>query len=244
MAEIREILVETPDALETCCAFLASQDQVGFDTEFIGESTYHPDLCLIQTATPERLYVIDPRSVGSLERFWPIVCDSKRVFVVHAGREEVRICHQQCGQTPRGIFDLQIAAGLIGIGYPMGYANLVSELLQRSVPKGETLSDWSRRPLSSQQVEYAFNDVRHLLPLYESIRQQLERLGRRTWMEEESEALIRHALFDGPEFERWRKLARNRFPRSQAASYCQGTIFLERVCRGTPKPTGSNCFAR
>jgi ribonuclease D len=206
MAEIRGFLVENADALGSCCAHLASQDQVGFDTEFIGESTYHPDLCLIQIATAERLYVIDPLSVGSLEQFWPIVCDPKRVLVVHAGREEVRICQQQCGQTPRGIFDLQIAAGLIGIGYPMGYANLVSELLQQSVPKGETLSDWSRRPLSSRQVEYAFNDVRYLLPLYESIRRQLERLGRRTWMEEESAALIRHALFDGPEFERWRKL--------------------------------------
>ena len=89
MAELQEIVVDTPERLASCCTHLASQRQIGFDTEFIGESTYHPNLCLIQTATVERLYIIDPQSVGSLDQFWPIDGPNPRV-VVHAGREEAR----------------------------------------------------------------------------------------------------------------------------------------------------------
>jgi ribonuclease D len=206
MTELPQIWVDQPDQLQACCEHLSAHSVIGFDTEFIGEATYHSNLCLIQVSTSERLYVIDPQTVGPLDRFWLLTTDPERVLVVHAGREEIRIGHQASGKTPSRIFDLQIAAGLVGIGYPMGYANLVQQVLQMPLAKGETLSDWSRRPLTPQQMEYAFNDVRFLLPLYERLRRQLVSLSREEWLAEESAAQIRHALFDGPEFERWRKL--------------------------------------
>src|SRR5438128_8789212 len=206
MIELAKVRVERPDEFRACCDDLARHSRIGFDTEFIGEATYHPNLCLVQVATTERLYVIDPQTVGALDRFWELVTDPERMIVVHAGREEIRIGHQACGRTPVKLFDLQIAAGLVGIGYPLGYAALVQQVLQEPIAKGETLSDWSRRPLSDQQVQYAFNDVRFLLPLYDALGQRLTALGRDAWLAEESAGLVRHALFDGPEFERWRKL--------------------------------------
>jgi ribonuclease D len=206
MTDLAQIWVDKPDELAACCEHLTTQRVIGFDTEFIGEATYHPNLCLIQVAAPNRLYAIDPQSVGPLDRFWGLVADPRRTVVVHAGREEIRICQQACGKAPAGIFDLQIAAGLVGIGYPLGYAALVQQVLQIPLAKGETLSDWSRRPLTSQQLEYAFNDVRYLLPLYEAVGSRLAELRRQEWMAEETADLVRHALFDGPEFERWRKL--------------------------------------
>jgi ribonuclease D len=135
-----------------------------------------------------------------------LATEAERTIVVHAGREEIRICRQRCGSPPAQVFDLQIAAGLVGIGYPMGYAALVQQVLQMPLAKGETLSDWSRRPLSPKQLEYAFNDVRYLLPLHDALGRQLASLRRSEWLIEESADLVRHALLDGPECERWRKL--------------------------------------
>src|SRR5438105_2465449 len=123
MIELAKVRVERPDEFRACCDDLARHSRIGFDTEFIGEATYHPNLCLVQVATTERLYVIDPQTVGALDRFWELVTDPERMIVVHAGREEIRIGHQACGRTPVRLFDLQIAAGLVGIGYPLGYAD-------------------------------------------------------------------------------------------------------------------------
>src|SRR4051812_22132034 len=121
-----EVVIAAAAELEACCAHLLRCPVLGFDTEFVGEDSYLPSLCLIQVATPETLYLIDPLSAGDLACFWQTLLDPARVVVVHAGREEVRLCHRSTGQTPPGLFDLQIAAGLIGLPYPMGYGPLVT----------------------------------------------------------------------------------------------------------------------
>jgi ribonuclease D len=206
MADLPEQFVEQPDDLAACCDHLAGCSVFGFDTEFIGEDTYHPQLCLVQVATAERLFVIDPLTVGPLDRFWELVADPARVVVVHAGREEIRMCRQGSGRPPGNLFDLQIAAGLVGIGYPMGHGPLVSQLLRVQLAKAETLTDWARRPLTRQQLSYAYDDVRHLLPLWRQITRRLDKLGRADWAAEEFRALTRRALVENPAVERWRKL--------------------------------------
>src|SRR5580698_9052189 len=191
-----EQLVAEPGQLQECLEHLAKTDVVGFDTEFVGEDAYRPELCLIQVATADALYAIDPLAVGSLEGFWRLLVDPARVVVVHAGREDIRMCHFQVGQTPARLFDVQIAAGLVGLTYPIGYAGLVLDLLGQRMTKGETLTDWRRRPLLPAQLRYAFDDVRHLLPLWKKLTERLKRLKRTEWADEEFKATIRKATGD------------------------------------------------
>jgi ribonuclease D len=206
MSSPREDIVTQPEELAACCAYLETCPQIGFDTEFVGEDTYHPRLCLIQVATSERLILIDPLSVGPLDAFWRLIVDPGRVVVVHAGREEVRLCRLWAGQTPGNLFDLQLAAGLVGLAYPLGHAALVNQVLKIQLAKGETLTEWRDRPLTPAQIRYAYDDVRHLLALWERLSARLQKLGRCAWAREEFARLATAAAPEDPVGERWRKL--------------------------------------
>lgn len=206
MTQLPEQVVTRADEFAACCAHLADCPVIGFDTEFIGEQTYHPRLCLVQVATPERLYLLDPLAIGALDEFWRLVADPGRVTVVHAGREEVRMCRLFSGKVPGQVFDLQVAAGLLGAGYPAGHAALVHHFLRVRLAKGETLTDWARRPLTKQQMHYAFDDVRYLLPIHHKMTRKLTELGRLSWNVEEHSGLIQKWLAEDPDREPWRKL--------------------------------------
>lgn len=201
-----EEIVTRPEDLAACCADLARFSAVGFDTEFVGEETYHPNLCLIQVATPEKLILIDPFTVGPLDAFWELIADPARTIVVHAGREEVRLCRLLSGRTPANVFDLQLAAGLIGLPYPLGHGPLVYHVLRVQLAKGETLTEWRERPLTKEQIRYAFDDVRHLLAAWEKLNRRLTDLGRIEWAKEEFERLKSVAVATPAETERFRKL--------------------------------------
>ncbi len=203
---VREEIITHPRELKAACRELADAGCFGLDTEFVGETTYHPILCLIQVSTPDALYLIDPQSVGPLSDFWETVTNPQHRVVVHAGREEVRICKVATGKAPGRCFDVQVAAGLIGLSYPMSHANLVHELLGEKLAKSETLTDWRRRPLSDAQVRYAFDDVRFLLPLYRLLQSKLDHLDRSHWAEEEFNRLIHIVMDDQRQLDRWRKL--------------------------------------
>ncbi|HVS35147.1 MAG TPA: ribonuclease D [Gemmataceae bacterium] len=207
MPELSEVIVSTPEELAACCTQLAAQPHFGFDTEFVGEDTYHPRLCLIQAAAPDGLFLIDPLSAGPLDAFWRLVVDPQRVTVVHAGREEVRLCRLWTGQTPGNLFDLQLAAGLVGLAYPLGHGPLIGQLLGVHLSKGETRTEWRHRPLTPEQIRYAFDDVRCLLPAWKKLAGRLEKLGRAAWAAEEFDRLARTASPEEPALEeRWRKL--------------------------------------
>ncbi len=206
MKPFPEYIVTDPAGVRACCDDVAAHAQVAFDTEFVGEDTYVPDLCLVQVATPTALYVLDPFDTGPLDELWELIADPGRTAVVHAGREEVRICKGAIGRPPANLFDVQIAAGLLGLGYPLGYGPLVQNTLRKRLTKGETLTDWRRRPLSQQQVRYAFDDVRDLLAVWKKLDVKLQKLGRSGWAKDEFTAFTKRALLDGGEVERWRKL--------------------------------------
>lgn len=206
IADLPEHVVATPADLALCLEHVAAAPLVGFDTEFVGEDAYRPELCLVQVATAERLFLIDPFTVGSLEGFWNLLLDPTRTTVVHAGREDLRMCHFQVGRPPARVFDVQLAAGLVGLTYPIGYSGLVAELLGRRMTKGETLTDWRRRPLSPAQVRYAFDDVRYLLPLWKKLTDKLKRHKRTDWAAEEFATAVRKAVADETTVEKWRKI--------------------------------------
>jgi ribonuclease D len=201
-----ENLVTHPAQLVACLDHLAQAPVVAFDTEFVGEDAYRPELCLLQVATVEKLFIIDPFSCGPLDRFWELLLDPARTVVVHAGREDIRICHFAVGKPPANLFDVQIAAGLAGFSYPMGYAGLVQDLLGHRMTKGETLTDWRRRPLLPAQVRYAFDDVRFLLAAWKKLTDRLRRTDRLAWGAEEFEAFVRRAVADDATVERWRRV--------------------------------------
>ena len=201
-----EQIISQPEELAACCEHLAAVRRFGFDTEFVGEDTYHPHLCLVQVATDEHLFLIDPLTVGPLDRFWQQVVSPDNLVIVHAGREEVRLCRLFAGQPPINLFDVQIAAALVGMVYPLGHAALVHQLLGVQLAKAETLTEWRTRPLTRRQIRYAFDDVRYLLPLWQKESAELEALGRSDWAREEFERLKAATVPVDAESEKWRKL--------------------------------------
>jgi ribonuclease D len=201
-----EHAVTQPTQLDACLDHLAAVPVVAFDTEFVGEDAYRPELCLVQVATTEHLFVIDPFSCGPLDRFWDILTDPTKTVVVHAGREDLRICYFAVGKPPANVFDVQLAAGLAGFTYPIGYAGLVQDLIGQRMSKGETLTDWRRRPLLPAQLRYAYDDVRYLLPAWKRLTDRLRRADRLTWATEEFEGFVRKAVADEATTERWRKV--------------------------------------
>ncbi len=184
---------------------LRAAGRFAFDTEFVSEETFEPVLCLIQVATRDRLAVVDPLAVRDLAPFWELINDPAIEVVMHAASEDLRICRFQTGIVPRRVFDVQIAAGLTGFGYPLSLGNLVAQALRVSLPGGETRTDWRRRPLSDAQIRYALDDVRHLLDLADQLAAQLARLGRSEWAETEFAQFV-SAIQNRVEEDRWRRL--------------------------------------
>jgi len=192
--------------LAAFCRRLTGAKSIAFDTEFVSEHTYRPQLCLVQVAVEGELAAIDTLAVGDMKPFWEALAANGHETIVHAGREEVAFSLAALGQPPSGLFDVQIAAGLVGADYPAGYGNLISRFLGATPRKGETRTDWRRRPLTDRQVEYALDDVRHLHPLRDRLVRRLDELGRRAWMDTEM-AVFLDEVRSMRGRDRWRKVS-------------------------------------
>ncbi len=167
------------------CDELAQVPVIAFDTEFVSEHTYRPELCLVQVAAGGKLYVIDPYAVTDMTPFWERLAAPGHVSLVHAGREELRFSWRAVSTFPHSLFDIQIAAGFVGLEYPAAYSTLVSKLLQVNLSKGETRTDWRRRPLSNTQIEYALQDVLYLEDIRDILRERIGGLERAAWVDDE-----------------------------------------------------------
>ena len=177
--------ITTESQLASLVERLDQYDSLGFDTEFVSEHTYRSQLCLIQVAAGDVLAVIDTLKVQELEPFWRLMTDPKRTTVVHAGREEMGFILHAIGERPAHLFDVQVAAGLVDHDYPAGYASVVRRVLGQPTNKGETRTDWRKRPLTPAQIEYALDDVRYLDAIWKTLETRLEDRGRTAWMHEE-----------------------------------------------------------
>src|SRR5262245_46083235 len=185
-----ESLIATPSGLAELVEDLRASGRFAFDTEFVSEETFEPVLCLIQVATRERLAVVDPLAIRDLSSFWDLVIDPSVEVVMHAASEDLRICRFKTGTVPHRIYDVQIAAGLTGFGYPLSLVNLIGQALRVSVSGGETRTDWRRRPLTPAQLRYALDDVRYLLDLADLLESQLSERGRTAWAEAEFASFV------------------------------------------------------
>jgi ribonuclease D len=198
-------IITTPGQLAKLVEHLRECGRFALDTEFVSEDTFEPILCLLQLATRDRLAVIDPLAVRDLSPLWALVNDPSIEVVMHAAGEDLRICHLKTGSLPRRVFDVQIAAGLVGLSYPLSLVNLVYQVLSRSLSGSETRTDWRHRPLSPAQLEYALDDVRYLLDLANHFSARLAQLGRSEWAEGEFEDLV-HSVARRAADDRWRRL--------------------------------------
>jgi len=177
--------ITTESQLDDLVRRLGEHESLGFDTEFVSEHTYRSQLCLIQVAAGDVLAVIDTLKVKELEPFWRLLTDPGRTTVVHAGREEMGFILHAIGERPANLFDVQVAAGLVDHDYPAGYAAIVRRMLGQPTNKGETRTDWRKRPLTAAQIDYALDDVRHLDDLWKTLERKLADRGRIAWMTEE-----------------------------------------------------------
>jgi ribonuclease D len=217
-------IADTADAVTDLAARLATHTSIGLDTEFLRERTYRAELCLIQVSAADDAVCVDPIAVTKLGALAGPLTEAEIVKVMHASRQDLEVLLPAVGLV-RPVFDTQIAAALAGFAAQIGYAELVRRLLGSELPKAHTRTDWSRRPLSPEQIEYALDDVRHLIPLKLALEERLEKLGRLAWLAEELAGLAdARALATDPE-EAWRRVkglrgldpARERLARGLAA---------------------------
>lgn len=183
-----------PHDTDKLTAALADEQRIGIDTEFMRERTYFAQLCLVQVATPDCVFFVDPLTDTSLDSVWDALLG--RDWVLHSGRQDIEVIYQGTGRMPRALFDTQVASALLGFAPQIGYANLVNELFGRELAKSHTRADWTRRPLPENMLEYAAEDVEYLLEAYALLKAKLDEKGRFDWAVEDSAALLDPRLYD------------------------------------------------
>lgn len=186
-------------SLDALASRLASAPYIALDTEFLRERTYRPQLCLLQLATPQEALCVDPLASISLDPLAPLLASHSTPKILHAARQDLEVLWPLFG--PIGpVFDTQVAAALVGMPAQIGYSELVRRVLGVELTKAETRTDWSRRPLSAAQLRYAIDDVTHLGALRDALVEELEKLGRLSWLQEDLQDLARaDKLFVDPE---------------------------------------------
>lgn len=184
------------DALGEFCRCLRGASRLAVDTEFVGEDTFVPRLELVQVATADLSAVIDVPATRSLDPLWEVLADSATEKIVHAGRQDLELIYGHAKQVPSPVFDTQMAAAMVGYGTQISYAQLVERVVGTKLAKSHTLTNWSHRPLTDEQLAYALEDVQYLLPVHDHLVQRLRSLGRHGWMQEEF-ARLTGSLTDG-----------------------------------------------
>jgi len=198
--------IDTPDALRLFSEQISGADWIALDTEFLREKTYYPKLCLLQIATTEVVACIDPIALDDLSPLLDVIFDARITKVMHAARQDLEILFNIQGSVPVPVFDTQIAALLLGYPDQIGYGNLVKETLGVSLEKKHTRADWSLRPLSQDQVQYAADDVVYLVDVYKHLLEKLNSLQRLEWLNGDFERLTSTDLYKNDPDKAWFKV--------------------------------------
>ena len=200
-------IVKSTADLTTLVSELERAPYIALDTEFMRDQTYWPKLCLLQVASPDVAAIVDPLSDGlDLAPLYKLAGAPHIVKVFHAARQDIEIFYHQGGVIPDPLFDTQIAAMVCGFGEAASYEMLARKLANVEIDKSARFTDWSRRPLTGRQMEYALADVTHLRTVYEKLTRQLESSGRATWLDEEISALKSSDLYELDPVNAWKRL--------------------------------------
>ncbi|MDP2903785.1 MAG: ribonuclease D [Methylovulum sp.] len=198
--------INTPEKLAAVCGQIKKAEWLALDTEFLREKTYYPKFCLLQIATPDWVACIDPIALPELDTLFDAIYNPAIVKVFHSCRQDLEIFYQLTGKLPTPIFDTQVAAPLLGFQDNPGYAMLVSSLLNINLSKAHTRADWSKRPLTEAQIEYAADDVIYLCQIYQLVLQKLTALGRADWLKSDFAELSNPAIYQADPEKAWQKI--------------------------------------
>jgi ribonuclease D len=200
-------LITTTAALQSVVERFSKAEFVTVDTEFIRETTFWPQLCLIQIAVPGEDHIIDPLATGiDLAPFFALMADEAVLKVFHAARQDIEIMVHRGNLVPKPLFDTQIAAMVCGFGEQVGYEQLVSRLTGGRIDKTSRFTDWAARPLSANQLAYAADDVTHLCDVYLKLKAKLEADNRMEWLAEEMTLLARRETYEVEPDAAWERL--------------------------------------
>jgi len=231
------IWIDRSDELAALARALQSQVSIGVDTEFLRERTFFPKLCLLQLSAAGQVWLVDTLRVGSLEPLMPSLTAPQARKLIHAARQDLEAVYLASKFVVSPVFDTQIAAACIGLRPQVGYAELVKTLLDVTIPKGQTRTDWSMRPLTRAQLEYARDDVLHLEAIAAELTERLRALGREQWVREECLALEDRRLYEPDPAFAWERLRGvgqlAPAPRARAKAVA---IWRERVARERDLP--------
>ena len=230
-------LITTTESLYRLCDSLSAETFITVDTEFMRESTYWPDLCLIQVAGETVNGLIDPLAPGiDLKPFFALMDNPKVLKVFHAARQDIEIMVHRAGIVPHPVFDTQIAAMVCGFGDQVGYEAIVRKLAKAQIDKSSRFTDWSRRPLSEKQLAYALADVTHLRVVYEALKTELDRTGREHWLREEMNILTNPATYRTEPEDAWKRIKVRLRSKKQLAALMEVAAWREREARDKNVP--------
>jgi ribonuclease D len=198
--------INTTEKLDALCEQIEQASWIAMDTEFLREKTYYPQFCLLQIATPEWVACVDPIALTDLNKLFDVIYRPDIIKVLHSSRQDLEIFYQLTGKVPSPVFDTQIAAPLLGFQENPGYAMLVSSYLNVNLNKAHTRTDWSFRPLSDAQIQYAADDVIYLCKIYQLMCEQLEKLGRQKWLDNDFKQLNDTELYQLTPANAWLKV--------------------------------------
>jgi ribonuclease D len=232
-------LITTTSALADACQRLAKHDYVTVDTEFLRESTYYPQLCVLQMASPDEAVVVDALAEGlDLQPFFDLMANEKIVKVFHAARQDIEIVWHRANLIPHPIFDSQVAAMVLGYGDSISYDQLVQRITGDMLDKSNRFTDWTRRPLTKAQIEYAVSDVTHLRDVYQKLSGDLNKRGRTEWLSEEMDILTSPDTYRMDPDNAWQRLrARVRKPK-ELAILIEVAAWREREAKARDVPRG------
>ena len=183
-------VLETEDLINNFVSMISSTNTIGLDTEFVRIRTYYPKLCLVQISSNLGTGCIDCLQGNNLKKVWQLIFNPKRLKIVHSARQDLEILFLIKNQIPENIFDTQIGAALLGYPPQVGIKQLLKDELNIAISKTETRSDWGKRPLDLKQIEYALEDVNHLLNLHNSLEKKLKEKERYRWAMEDSSRIL------------------------------------------------------
>lgn len=207
------------ESFEAYCRKAAFCTVLAIDTEFLREKTYYPKLCLLQLSADGEIAVVDPFAISSLDPLAPLLLNEDIVKLLHAGGQDLEIIYHEMGILPKPIFDTQIAAALLGHTQQIGLASLIHAELGVTLKKMDSFTDWSQRPLSESQLNYAAEDVVYLPELFRQMKAKLVEQGRLEWLDHDFAALSDPANYEAGERERYKRLKRgNSLSRRQLAA--------------------------
>jgi ribonuclease D len=202
------VYVTDTETLKDLVAQLRTAPAVAIDTEFMRERTYYARLCLIQLASDDVAAIVDPLAIDDLSPLRELMVDPAVVKIFHAGSQDLEIFYRLLGVATAPVFDSQVAATIAGFPQQVGYGALVKEMMGVALDKGDTYTDWAKRPLSDTQVEYALNDVRYLPEMYRRLLADLEREGRSSWLAADFAHMEDSATYECLPEEQWRRVKR------------------------------------